>query len=266
MSRTIHISDTSLCMWGTNAHDDETYAAMRDTLRANGFSFHQDPDIKKNYPIIAKSHHHGQRGILEFNSEIFPAGMKFEFYQNQVFENKHGGKYDFDKRKKMPYLTGKLFELISRKLIDTAEAHGFTFTPPEPLYGMEAALSRQQDWVESHGGFKPEDQPDYNVRDADGVRLRNGDTRYFYNYDRRLRRGTVIYSANNIWLAVTTPDAWPAQMACFELFSYCPGKHPVRKPVDAKQARQAALERAVKAQNYLRAHAIHEAIQKAEAV
>lgn len=70
-------------------------------LRNEGFEIEKDKNVPK---IIRKSHFVGRRGDLEFYAERYPRGFRIEFFQNVNFENPNGGRYDFEKFQKMPYL------------------------------------------------------------------------------------------------------------------------------------------------------------------
>ena len=70
-------------------------------LAAEGFNVQQDPDVDK---IIRRDYWIGKRGDLEFDAQKYPNGFKIQFFQNVVHENQSGGRYDFNKLEKMPYL------------------------------------------------------------------------------------------------------------------------------------------------------------------
>lgn len=70
-------------------------------LDIEGFNVQKDPEVDK---IIRNNYWIGKRGDLEFQAEKYPNGFKIQFFQNVVYENSNGGKYDFDKFQKMPYM------------------------------------------------------------------------------------------------------------------------------------------------------------------
>ena len=117
--------DTKIKFWqneetgGISQKSYSHYELFDETMRFLGsiaFYVGEDNEIKKNYPILSKDRRQGRYGDLEFKASRYPAGFEICFYQNVVFENKYGGFYDFDKRKKMPYLIEKQFALTIKKL------------------------------------------------------------------------------------------------------------------------------------------------------
>ncbi len=239
-----------------DSHD--TYEALRVLLKTSGFSFHRNPETVKHYRCIAHLHHHGQRGSLEFQSEIFPVGFEIKFYQNLVHENRSGGQYDFDKRAKMPYLIGLRFEWIKRRIVDILTERGYTCADkPAPKSALEAVM-RERDELEAFQGkgFYERPMPDYNGRDQDGRMLEDGAVRYFRTFNGHLLRGTVYHHINNMWWVVVNRDEHH-NIANFELFTYDPAKHPRKAyPGDSRKRLNAALGQAVKAENFERAAAI----------
>lgn len=68
-------------------------------LAADGFNVQRDPDVDK---IIRKDYYIGKFHDLEFEAKKYPNGFEIGFFQNVVYENPNGGRYDFDKFSKMP--------------------------------------------------------------------------------------------------------------------------------------------------------------------
>ena len=77
-------------------------------LEREGFAVEQDPETRERYKSIAKDHWYGRRRDLEFVAKKYPNGFEIEFFQNVVHENPHGGRYDFDKLRKMWYTYSEL--------------------------------------------------------------------------------------------------------------------------------------------------------------
>src|SRR5690554_2719844 len=78
-------------------------------MKIRGFNVGSNPRIDRDYAILSKDHFAGNKGELLFEADKFPVGFKFEFYQEINTINPHGGKYDFNKFKMMPYLIKKRF-------------------------------------------------------------------------------------------------------------------------------------------------------------
>ena len=67
-------------------------------LAADGFDVQADPNVDK---IIRKDHYIGKFHELEFEAKKYPNGFEIGFFQNVVYENPNGGRYDFDKLSKV---------------------------------------------------------------------------------------------------------------------------------------------------------------------
>lgn len=244
--------DTFFGVWSTGANDRATYDAVKRTLKRLGFGWVQDPRIKAMYPCLAKSHHYGMKGDLQFTAEIFGLHIKVEFFQDVVTENPNGGRYDFDKRAKMPYLVRKRYEHTAAALRTMLVARGFADdtkeTPKTAADRVRIARAESEQW---HPGYDAEMDP-RNVTDADGVVMKEGDVRYFRDYKGRLMRGRVSFRPGNCHWVVANDRTASAGVACFEMFSWRPGLR--RKDFWRPQRRVAALvDRAAARKDYAEA-------------
>ena len=101
---------------------DAYFWKILNMLKDEGFDVHHDESVSK---IIRRNYIEGIRRDLKFKAQRFPAGFEIVFYQDVVHENPHGGFYDFDKRRKMPYLIGLQYEkymnLIVKKIKSLVE-------------------------------------------------------------------------------------------------------------------------------------------------
>lgn len=220
-------------------------------LADEGFSVEKDPEVLKRHRIISRDYWYGRRGDLEFSAHKFPAGFEIVFFQNVVFENSNGGKYDFDKLKKMPYLIRLQYTLYMRKIVEklktltevkdetpppakTAEekvrrdlAYGWHFFPD-----MNFDLQTDVREAESYYGVDSNKKP-----------IHNGDIKYFRNsWNGYIMRGRVYYCANmNYWVILNKREAVIVQN--YNLFDgFPPGeprrKAPDRAPVSYKRLRE----------------------------
>lgn len=103
------IHDATFCVSIEKAEEsrDVFLGAMR-RLSRKGYCVTRDPRIEKDYKCLSPTHRRISRetpsGLLQCDAQFYPAGMKFECYQDVVFENPNGGRYDFRKVSKMPFL------------------------------------------------------------------------------------------------------------------------------------------------------------------
>jgi len=115
-------NNTSLSIWEERQDEKDfmtVYGFVIKYLRSRGFKVVQDPETKRRYPVLAKTHHYAKKGNLEASLDLRGCSISLEFYQNVAnVDNPNGGRYCFDKFKRMPYLIQKQFILETGKLVD----------------------------------------------------------------------------------------------------------------------------------------------------
>jgi hypothetical protein len=267
----------------TNRPDYETFNRLLAVLTEAGFEIGRDPRIERDYPILGKYHREGRRptpaGDLWLTAEVYPTGMKVEFFQEVVSENPNGGRYDFDQREKMPYLIGKAFEAALR----CARAHlierGFAETVkidspvPDPLAYFNERWDGEYEKRRGTHRFRrgAEGWPDEseigsygNNLDRDKVRLEHGAVRYFRTYRGHLQRGRVYGGINGRWLVIYGPGLRDhTHVSSYELFLCDPRQVPRRLHPQGKKRLQAALSKAVETENYERAIMLRDTLKRA---
>lgn len=226
-------------------------------LGTEGFEVRKDPEVDK---IIRNDYWIGKRGDLEFHAEKYPNGFKIEFFQNVVHENRNGGRYDFDKFQKMPYMIRLQYKKYINQLIRLLKC----------LVDVEDTTSRSpklaEEWIkrryaeEWHHEQKDTDfdlrsvdgqtQPPYNGLDRDKKQLHNGDIKYFRHWNGYLYRGRIYHNINNMWWVIV--DKYTVRnVAAFNLFDLAP---------DDKRGRLAKAK--VPEEYQKRINAIHESKTK----
>ena len=221
-------------------------------LRAEGFSIENDAEVAK---CIRRDYYIGRRGDLELYAHRYPAGFEIMFFQNVVIENKSGGRYDFDKFQKMPYMIRLRFMKYRDKIIALLKS-------VEDLKDESKADPRlAEEWIKARyveewhheqkdmnfllSDLDGQTQESYNGRDRDEKTLHNGDVKYFRHWDGRLYRGRVYHNTNNMWWVIL--DRFTVRnVASFELFDLTPEDNRRRqaKPriPEAYQKRRQAIE------------------------
>lgn len=177
-----------------------------------GFYVSKDKEIEKNYKCLSKDYRCGRYAGLEFKAHRYPSGFELQFFQNENFENSHGGYYDFDKYNKMPYLLKKQFELATNKIRSfLLGMNVLEETVDNPKNAEEKIkLSYVESW---HKPFKSmnfelcsldgtNDEPEYNSRDRDKKIIKNGDIKYFRDSSGYLCRGKCYHNMNNMWWVI----------------------------------------------------------------
>lgn len=197
-------------------------------LRDEGFTIENDEEVAK---CIRRDYYTGRRGDLEFYASRYPAGFEIEFFQNVVVNNPCGGRYDFDKFQKMPYLIQLQFKKYQNKIIRllTSLEDVEDRTKVRPRFAedkikanyMESWHHEQNDMNFSLSDLDGQTQEVYNGRDRNNLVLHNGDIKYFRNHKGYLCRGRIYHNINNMWWVIV--DRFTVQnVACFELFDLRP--------------------------------------------
>lgn len=219
-----------------------------------GFSTSIDPYYEKNFEILSQYHRYGKWRDLEVGVEISSRGMMFEFYQNVNFDNPNGGKHDFDKFEKMPYLTKKRFEYATSQLsaLIASEVPEALYEVVDKCQNAEEALLRdyRESWhhhgvetlADVQGSMKDYDLKQ-NCWDRDKKQLTCGEVKYFRDYDGRLRRGVVYWSLNSQWYVILHPTSYTTRSAS-ALFDPTPEDFAVRRLKKGRipEARQQQLD------------------------
>jgi len=194
-------------------------------MRSRGWCIQNDDSVGK---IIRNDYFYGKKGDLEFELHRYPVGFSFEFYQNIVFENIHGGRYDFDRFNKMPYLVKLVFLNETRYMKAFLEGLG-CIDNTKPSYKLaEDKIKRNlvESWhhPQKSMDFKLSDldgttcEGDYNHTDRDKNIIHNGEVKYFRcSISGRLMRGKVYHNINNMWWVIVNKYNY-RNIADFELF------------------------------------------------
>lgn len=195
-------------------------------LGSIGFYVSEDKEIKKNFPSLNETHRAGGFDDLRFKAQYAPIRFEIEFYQDVFHVNSHGGFYDFDKYKKMPYLIQKRYDWTLEKLLEYFEKCGYSIEFPENTCKGDAFIIRdyirsrhhpQENWFSLKAVDGQTAEHEMNGTDRDGNILRNGETKYFRDRSGYLLRGKAYHNINNMWW-VLLADGQVKNVACFDLF------------------------------------------------
>lgn len=195
-------------------------------LGSIGFYVSEDKEIKKNFPSLNETHRAGGFDDLRFKAQYAPIRFEIEFYQDVFHVNSHGGFYDFDKYKKMPYLIQKRYDWTLEKLLEYFEKCGYSIEFPENTCKGDAFIIRdyirsrhhpQENWFSLKAVDGQTAEHEMNGTDRDGKILRNGETKYFRDRSGYLLRGKAYHNINNMWW-VLLADGQVKNVACFDLF------------------------------------------------
>lgn len=195
-------------------------------LGSIGFYVSEDKEIKKKFPSLNETHRVGGFDDLRFKAQYANNRFVIEFYQDVFHVNSHGGFYDFDKYKKMPYLIQKRYDWTLEKLLEYFEKCGYSIEFPENTCKGDAFIIRdyirsrhhpQENWFSLKDVDGQTAEHEMNGTDRDGNILRNGETKYFRDRSGYLLRGKAYHNINNMWW-VLLADGQVKNVACFDLF------------------------------------------------
>lgn len=244
-----------LGMW---APDWTNHARLLRVLKHLGFSIETDPKMIGRYRCLSKGRRIGRSGDLFVYCETYAIGSKFEFYQEIVKENSNGGRYDFDKVKKMPYLVRKRFERAIAALKADLLAHGFTektkvTSPiPDPLaYFNDRWDGEYEKRRGTHrfdrdetGWPSTKELSSRDRRDHDGAELTHGALRYARDRKGYLLRGRVYGGINCMWMLIYGPGLRDhTHVSAHELFTCSPASVPRKQYPHPEGGRVRAAER-----------------------
>lgn len=197
-------------------------------MKSIGYQVGRNPRIKKDYPSLSKDNWYGRKGELEVEIERYPRGFRLEFFQNINFENSFGGRYDFNKFEKAPYLvrlqwiveTEKIGKFIERSVPGVICSTKLQYKTSEEKVKQHFVDSWHHS--EENMDFKLTDldgetSEPYNSKDRDGKIIYNGEIKYFRDYKGRLRRGKVYHNINNMWWVILNDTEYTNE-AAFNLF------------------------------------------------
>ena len=235
-------------------------------LGREGFAVEQDPETRARYKKIAKDHWYGRRGDLEFVAKKYPNGFEIEFFQNVIHKNQNGGRYDFDKLEKMPYLIRLQYTKYMRIVVDMLKY----FVEVKDITKPVGKTAEEKIVIDLSCNFRMLPDKDFDIhildgtdpgegygwggypgvtKDRDGKDVKNGDVKYFRQwYTGRLMRGRVYYRANQQFWAITDKNNVELVQSARELFDPTPEdfrqprKAPDRAPDDYKKRRAAIDE------------------------
>lgn len=213
-------------------------------MKDRGFNIKHDEHVNK---VIRKDHWYGRKGNLEFVASRYPRGFKLEFFQNINFENGNGGRYDFNKFDKLPYLIKLLWINETNKMGEFLESLGISNNTKVEYKLSEDNIKR--DFVEcwhhpqKDMSFKLSDldgttcEGSYNNTDRDKKTIYNGQIKYFRYWDGRLWRGKVYHNINNMWWIIIN-DSHYTNIADFELFDATEEDFHIRRKVRERKPKE----------------------------
>lgn len=232
-------------------------------LRSYRFEIGMDPRIEEHHKILSKYHRRGRHGDLEVLLEYGEKSIEIEFFQNVVHENPLGGQYDFSKLKKMPFLIRMKFKWIIAKLFSCLNFHGLACIPSDPSWHNDPlGAFNASGWCGRPPKWPTEDElRSWRREDGDGQVINQGEWRYAIISGRAMRV-RVYGGINGMWHCLA--PGIHSQQSAQSLRSVFPGRGRLFDGNHRRNRLNQALAMAVKSEDFLLAHRIHQARQRVE--
>jgi hypothetical protein len=208
----IHDSSVRADVDGGEPASELLFKGVIRKLKQRGFTVGKDPRIEREHKILSRWHREAtyqtKQGTLYISMHFFPRGVEFKAWQNVNHVNPHGGKYDFDKLAKMPYLIRMACLKFQSVAVDYITSQGLALRPQRRRYQDDPLGAFNDCWEASR--FKRDESgwPDaselrsWKQIDANGVPMTQGSFRYVLNYDGRWWKVRVYGGINGMWLGV----------------------------------------------------------------
>jgi hypothetical protein len=259
----IDIYDTSVSVW-EDAVDEASFRRrifdpLIRFLRGRSWKVGQDPKIVKHYRSLRKWRRLASKGELCATLELTGRVIKLEMWQERYnVENPNGGRYDHQKRRRMPPMLRRRCDLETIRAVDFLK--GVTGYPvADRRYLSETADERIARDIRESGHCRPalgraEFHSDSNRRSGDGGLIEHGQSCWCRDRKGRILRGVAYYRLNNGWWMRLSKDSAIATWA-HEIYLRQPQNVRVRRNDDLRASRlRSELKAAIEAEDFRRAH------------
>lgn len=291
----ISFHDASLNVWeeglrstgskaGWNAQQDWVRQFKRDVfkrivakLRQLGFTVGPN-----TYIFTSNNNRFASKGALKADLKLGGRHIELDFFQNVNAPTRpdHGGRYEFNQEKLMPYLMRLEMERARRSIRDYLlnvftgyefESPKVSSPNPDPLAYFNESWDGEYEkrrgihrFKRGEDGWPSEAEINsWNRKDKDGATLSHGDVRWLRDSKGRLRRGCVYGGINGMWLFVYGPGHRDhTHESASRFFTYRAGETP-RKFIDDAQRRkhiERELSTAIEKMNFERAAVLRDVL------
>ena len=245
----------------------QVFARVVQTLNRIGWTCVVPEEYIKRYSLsFARDRRECRKGDLHGELSVSGRHIEFNMWQDVTpSENPNGGRYDFNKKERMPYALRLEMERTLRRIRDYLcnVFAGYTFKECEPvmgLLGVTAVEKAKHDRMTS-GHYKPaldraEISMTSNAIARDGGTIQHGAQVWALDHKGRVITGTAFYSLNNQWQIVTGRYGL-TYCHTGEIFTQPPENLRVkRNQRDGRKRLEQEMQKAVKAMDFKRADVI----------
>ena len=216
----IRIHDAQLSLWQDDAQDPtfrrDVFDGLTRLLGQRGWTIGRDERVHKHYRCISKDHRIARKGELIAALRVAGRSVELEVWaETWVKSNSNGHRYDFDKRKRMGFLTRLRLDLEFSGVVAWASTIATTSVTDANKDqrgphrdGLTALQWIERDYADSWHKDKTLGRPvplsERDARSADGGTIKQGATVWFTDRKGRICRGAAFFRLNNIWSIVTS--------------------------------------------------------------
>ncbi|MFP3979128.1 hypothetical protein [Marinobacter sp. KMM 10035] len=253
----------------------QTFKRIVQQLNRLGWSVEVPADMIEQYGrSFAEDYRHCRKGNLQGLLDLSGRCIKFEMWQDVAnVDNPNGGRYDFDKEQRMPYLLRLEMERTRRRIRDYLcnVFSGYEFQAdrndgrsnkrgPGSLTAVEWVDGCYQTSWHFKGDITNYEIAEYNRKSGDGAKLSHGQRVWFADRKGRICTGIAYYNINNMWWVVTGKFDVSNESAS-NLYSICPENPKQKRNGRLRRKRlESELSKAVKSMDFLRAQKLKEIV------
>lgn len=223
-------------------------------------------DQTEQYKCIALSHRTCRKGDLHGELSVGGRVVEFKMWQDVTpSDNPNGGRYDFNKEERMPYVLRLEMERTRRRIRDYLcnVFTGYTFKEPAPVLGLMGvtAVEKAKHDRMTTGHYRPAlDRAEISMKSnaiaRDGGIIEHGSKVWALDRKGRIITGTAYYSLNNNWQIVTGRYGL-TYCHTGEIFTQPPENLRVkRNQREGRKRLEQEMQKAVKAMDFKRAEVI----------
>lgn len=268
----------------------EVFARIVQQLNRLGWKLEVPADMIKRYNLrFARSYRYCRKGDLQGQLEISGRCIKFEMWQDVAnVKNPSGGKYDFDKEDRMPYVMRLEMERTRRRIrtylcnVFSGYAFGSARTDsrsakcgPNGITALEYVAGCYEsshhfkgDWpkyLELHSSKSLGGCFNSNRKSADGELLAHGQRVWAFDHKGRPLTGIAHYNINNMWWVVTGKYG-VQNLACHELYTSQPENMRLKRNARIRRRRlEQELSKATASMNFERAAVLRDILFRNDA-
>lgn len=273
----VHFGDASISVWEEGlssrmthkerdawelAFKRQVFARIIQTLNRTGWTVGPWADTDK-YKCIALSRRTCRKGDLHGELSVSGRSIEFSMWQDVTpSDNPNGGKYDFHKEDRMPYVLRLEMERTRRRIRDYLcnVFAGYTFKPSDPAIGLMGVTAEEKARHDrqTSGHYVPaldhaRIHMESNAKARDGGAIEHGARVWAIDHKGRIITGTAYYSLNNQWQIVTGRYGL-TYAHTGEIFTAPPDSLRVKRNNRQRRKRlEGELEKAVKEMDFKRA-------------